>query len=331
MAEPAFLVSIPEAPVPASGPNEGKAEWFSGADGATLRAATFFPDGATRGTVVLSPGRSEPIEKYFEVVDDLLARGFAVLIHDWRGQGLSARGLPDRLKGHARGFATFLSDYKVLLDTFEARMPRPWIAMAHSMGGCLTMLALASGEDRFSAAVMSAPMLGLNTGGIPPWLATPLSWTVSRIGLAGEYVQGGQYDPLAQTFTGDALTHDETRYDRYMAQLRAKPDLAVGGMTWGWADFAVTACAWLRRTKGVEAIRIPVTLVAAELDNRVLNPDQKAIAARIPQGRYLEVPGAYHEILIETDQRRAIFWQAFDETVDPVAPREPLISPNVSD
>ncbi|WP_184718156.1 alpha/beta hydrolase [Caulobacter sp.] len=327
MSEPASLVSIPEAPVPAN----GKAEWFSGADGATLRAATFFPEGPARGTVVLSPGRTEPIEKYFEVVDDLLGRGFAVLVHDWRGQGLSARGLPDRLKGHARGFKTFLSDYKALLDTFEARMPKPWIVMAHSMGGCLTMLALASGENRFAAAVMSAPMLGLNTGGIPPWLATPLSWTVSRVGLAGEYVQGGQYDPLAQTFTGDALTHDEARYDRYMALLRAHPDLAVGGMTWGWADFAVTACAWLRRTKGVEAIKIPVTLVAAELDNRVLNPDQRAIAARIPQGRYLEVAGAYHEILIETDQRRAIFWKAFDETVDPAAPREPLISPNVSD
>lgn len=327
MVEPAFLVSTDEAPVPAN----AKAKWFSGADGATLRAATFFPDGATRGTAVLSPGRSEPIEKYFEVVDDLLGRGFAVLIHDWRGQGLSARSLPDRLRGHARGFKTFVSDYKALLDTFEARMPKPWVAVSHSMGGCLTMLALAGGEARFSAAVLSAPMLGLNSGGIPPWLARTLSWTVSRVGFSGEYVQGGQYDPLAQTFAGDALTHDETRYDRYMAQLRACPDLAVGGMTWGWADFAVTACAWLRKTRGVEKIAIPVTIVAAELDNRVLNPDQKSIAARMPQGRYVEVPGAYHEILIETDARRAIFWQAFDETVDPVAPREPLISQNVSD
>jgi lysophospholipase len=42
------------------------------------------------------------------------------------------------------------------------------------MGGCLTMLALATGETRFAAAVLSAPMLGLNTGGKPaagpgPW------------------------------------------------------------------------------------------------------------------------------------------------------------------
>jgi lysophospholipase len=81
MGSAAPLVSIPEAPIP----YHGKAEWFSGADGATLRAAFFAPDGPARGSVVVSPGRSEPIEKYFEVVQDLLDRGFIVLIHDWRG------------------------------------------------------------------------------------------------------------------------------------------------------------------------------------------------------------------------------------------------------
>lgn len=327
MGDAASLVSIPEAPVP----DHGKAEWFSGADGATLRAALFQPEGHPRGSVVLSPGRSEPIEKYFEVVEDLLARGFVVLVHDWRGQGLSARDLPDRLKGHARGFKTFLADHTALLDVFEARLPKPWIALAHSMGGCLAMLDLAHGETRFSAAVLSAPMLGLNTAGVPPWVAAPLSWTLSRVGLSGAYVQGGRYDPLAQTFVGDALTHDEARYDRYVAQLRADPRIALGGMTWGWADFAISACAWLRGAGRVETVTIPVTIVGAELDNRVLNVDEQRIAARLPNGRYVEVPGAFHEILIETDPRREVFWRAFDETVDRVAPREPLISPNVSD
>jgi lysophospholipase len=170
MGDAAPLVSIPEAPTP----DHGTAEWFSGADGATLRAAFFAPEGKPRGSVVVSPGRSEPIEKYFEVVQDLLDRGFVVLVHDWRGQGLSFRALPDRLKGHAAGFKEFLGDYEALLTAFETRLPKPWIALGHSMGGCLTMLALAAGETRFAAAVLSAPMVGLNTGagrraGPGPW------------------------------------------------------------------------------------------------------------------------------------------------------------------
>ena len=310
MTEPAPLVSIPAAPVP----DHGTAEWFVGADGATLRAASFFPKGVARGSVVLSPGRTEPIEKYFEVVEDLLARGFAVVVHDWRGQGLSARALPDRLAGHARGFKTFLSDYQALLTAFESRLPRPWIAMGHSMGGCLTTLALAHGEIRFSACVLSAPMLGVSTGKRDPLASRILTWLKAHLGQAGAYV-GGPSDPFADTFATDALTHDRARHDRYAAQLAADRDLALGGLTWGWLDFAFSSCAWLRRSRSVEAIAIPVTIVAAGADTRVVNADLEAIAARIAQGRYVEVAEAFHEILIETDDKRAPFWAAFDETV----------------
>ncbi|MDB5456343.1 MAG: lysophospholipase [Caulobacter sp.] len=309
--ERAPLVSIPAAPVP----DHGTAEWFVGADGATLRAAWFFPDGAPRGSVILSPGRTEPIEKYFEVVEDLLARGLAVLVHDWRGQGLSARALPDRLAGHARGFKTFLSDYQALLAAFEARLPRPWIAMGHSMGGCLTLLALAHGEARFSACVLSAPMLGVSTGKRDPLASRILTWWKAHSGQARVYV-GGPSDPFADSFATDALTHDRARYERYDAQLAANRDLALGGLTWGWLDFAFSACAWLKHNRGVEAIAIPVTIVAAGADTRVVNADLKAIAGRIPRGRYVEVADAFHEILIETDDKRAQFWTAFDETVD---------------
>jgi lysophospholipase len=63
-----------------------------------------------------------------------------------------------------------------------------------------------------------------------------------------------------------------------------------------------------------------VTIVAAGQDSRVLIADEKSIASRMPKGRYVEIPDAFHEILIETDDRRAMFWKAFDETVDGVAP-----------
>jgi lysophospholipase len=212
--------------------------------------------------------------------------------------------LPDRLKGHAAGFKDFLGDYRALLAAFETRLPKPWIALGHSMGGCLTMLALATGERRFAAAVLSAPMLGLNTGGKPAGAARALAWLMSRSRYKGEYVLGDVGDPFVQSFPGDALTHDAARYARHRAQIRANPDIALGGITWGWTDFAFSACAFLRRTKGVEAVSIPVTIVAAGQDSRVLIADEKSIAGRIPQGRYVEIADAFHEILIETDDRR---------------------------
>ena len=171
MGEPAPLYGTDAAPVPAG----AAAEWFTGAGGARLRAALLAPSGPPRGSVIVSGGRTEPIEKYFEVAGELAARGFTVLMHDWRGQGASQRLLPEPLKGHATGYRDFLTDYAALIAAFEARLPKPWVALSHSMGGCLTALALAKGEDRFAAAVLTAPMFGIFT---PP--AAPTSSPITR-------------------------------------------------------------------------------------------------------------------------------------------------------
>ena len=68
--------------------------------GASLRAARFpaAPDVPARGVCVLLNGQTEFIEKYFEVIDELRGRGFAVATMDWRGQGGSTRMTEDSRK-----------------------------------------------------------------------------------------------------------------------------------------------------------------------------------------------------------------------------------------
>src|SRR5258706_2075378 len=144
MLSPAPLIETPDAKAPPG----GEASWFVGAGGAKMRAALFVPPGPrgrARGSIVLSGGRTEPIEKYYEVIGELLDRGFVVLAHDWRGQGLSRRDLTDPLKGHAKGFKPYLDDFRLLLNAYADRLPKPWVAVAHSMGACLTLLAMAQG------------------------------------------------------------------------------------------------------------------------------------------------------------------------------------------
>src|SRR5258706_21232 len=100
MLSPAPLIETPDAKAPPG----GEASWFVGAGGAKMRAALFVPPGPRgrlRGSIVLSGGRTEPIEKYYEVIGELLGRGFAVLAHDWRGQGLAHRRLAEAGAGFA--------------------------------------------------------------------------------------------------------------------------------------------------------------------------------------------------------------------------------------
>jgi len=317
MLEPAPLVDTPDDPIPIG----AEPDWFVGAGGAKLRAALFTPPGRARGSVVLSGGRTEPIEKYFETIRDFMDRGFVVLAHDWRGQGLSARELPDRLKGHAKGFKPFLEDYRRLLNAYEDRLPRPWVAVGHSMGGCLTLLALASGERRFSSAVLSAPMLGLQFGKFSTLSASGLMRFNLMLGRANRYVMGQTGNPFDETFDDNVLTHDPHRFARYRAQIRAHPDLALGGPTWSWLEFAFRATALLANPERLRSVTIPVEIVSAAEDRLVDNSAQAAAARNLPQGRLITVPGAYHEILMETDDMRNIFLRVFDALTGKSAPK----------
>ncbi len=325
MAEAAPLTSIPELPIPPG----GGAEWFAGAGGAMLRAALFTPTGRARGSVVLSTGRTEAIEKYFEVVSELLERGFAVLVQEWRGQGLSHRDLPDRLKGHANGNAPYLQDYHALLAAFEDRLPKPWIAVGHSMGGCLTLLALAKGEAaRFAGAMLCAPMLGVN---VPPMASLLVGFNL-LLGKAGGYARPPA-DPYHEPFEGNVLTKDAQRFARGRALIDANRDLALGGPTWGWLDFALKSTAYLAKAENLRGVTIPVVIASAEKDQLVRADAQRAAAANLPDGKFVNVPGAEHEILMETDDKRAVFWAEFDALADRVAPRPapaPATAPTVA-
>ena len=305
MGERAPLISAFASPAPGG----AEAEWFTGAGGVRLRAALFPGVGEPRGSVVVSPGRTEAIEKYYEVAQSLADRGFVSLIHDWRGQGLADRLLPDRLLGHAAGQADFLTDYAALLATYEARLPRPWIALGHSMGGCLALLALAQGERRFAAAILSAPMLGVRAGGVPRIVARVLASGFTAVGRGGRPVPGSAG---SAPFDANVVTHDPARYARAQALIEACPDLALGLPTWGWLKFAFAATAQLANGPGVTQVEIPVTVVAAGDDKLVDNVALKAVTARLPNGRYVEIAGAFHELLQETDEVRAVFWREFD-------------------
>lgn len=315
------LMSVPGAPAPAG----GVGEWYRGAGGLRLRAGFWQAPGAAsgvkaRGTVILSPGRTEPIEKYYEVIGDFLRRGFCVLAHDWRGQGLSARLTPDRLKGHARAVEEFLDDFSRLLDAYEARAPKPWILVGHSMGGALNLLTLEAGEPRVVGAVLSSPMLKIRTGKRSLWSARfAAKWNVNH-GKATEYVLDDPDDPFDHSFERDALTTDAERYERWREQLYACPHLAVGGVTWGWLAFGIEVGERALKPKALKKLRVPLTIVQSGEDDRVWKQTNRWAAKRIAGARYVEVPGAKHEVIMETDDKRAVFLAEFDALADAVAP-----------
>ena len=114
------LVATPRNPIPPG----ARVYALNAVDNVSLRMARFSPPGAPRATVALFQGRAEFIEKYFETIDDLLARGFEVVTLDWRGQGGSERELANPRKGHVDDFAQYQRDLSVFLARNDpARLP----------------------------------------------------------------------------------------------------------------------------------------------------------------------------------------------------------------
>jgi lysophospholipase len=306
------LISIPANPIP-----EGAVSgYLKTVDGVSIRFARWPAPPGRKGTVCLFTGRGEFIEKYFETVRDLRARGFAVAMIDWRGQGHSERKLRDPRKGYVRDFGDFEKDVEALFQQIVLPdCPPPYFAMAHSMGGAVMLRLAHKGTRWFDRMVLCAPMIGLPGRA----LSRPVRWLVRGlryIGRGGGYVPGGR-DILVGTgpFEGNELTSDPLRWARNAAIVKADPTLAIASPSIAWAETAFRAMIEFRGEGYPERIRHPVLMIAAGEERVVSNQAIEEFAYHLRGGAHLIIPGARHEILQEQDRYRAQFWAAFDAFV----------------
>ena len=287
--------------------------------GARLRAARFAPDPAAgpRGVLVLLNGQTEFIEKYFEVIDELRGRGFTVVTMDWRGQGGSDRFLADTRKGFVGNFHDYDEDLNTLyhwLVVPSLRSGEKPVALAHSMGGHNLLRYLVARPDSFARCVLCAPMIRVSWRGQHEWLVRLVCAAQIRAGNGGGWVWGmEERDPLTMTFEKQIVTSDPERFARTQAILREDPDLRLAGATWAWLAAALKSMDWLSAPGRPESIDTPLLLVGAGSDRICLTPATSAFAPRLPNGRYLEIAGAGHEILMERDLYRRQIWNAFDD------------------
>lgn len=290
--------------------------------GARLRAARFAPDPAVpaRGVCVLLNGQTEFIEKYFEVIDELRARGFGVATMDWRGQGDSGRMLDDNRKGFIDDFHAYDEDLNTLYHWLVLPMLKAGekpVALAHSMGGHNLLRYLCVQPGSFAAAVLSAPMIAVSWRGQYEWLARLATAVQMRLGNGSGWVWGmEQRDPLAMTFETQIVTSDPDRFARTQAILRADPDLRLAGASWAWLAAALKSMDWLSAPGRAETITTPLLVLGAGKDRICRTEATRAFAARLPHGEYLEIAGAEHEILMERDIYRRRLWAAFDAFMD---------------
>jgi lysophospholipase len=259
-------------------------------------------------------GRTEFIEKYFETIADFQKRGFAVATFDWRGQGGSDRLIRNRQLGHVRSFEDYWTD----LRSFHANIllpdcPGPFYLVGHSMGGLVSLIAGSRDRMMFDRIFLSAPMVGLDRQPLSFAGMAAVGDALSLLGF-GQMAVGRRADelPSERAFAGNPLTSDFVRYMRTVDTWRERPDLIVGKPTVKWGAAAMHAMAEAATDRFPLAVKAPVLMLAAALDQVVSTSWIEQLGLRMRTGTHAIIPAARHELFMENDTIRSQVFAAFD-------------------
>jgi lysophospholipase len=306
------LTSIPSNPIP-TGAMPGT---LITADGAALRFAVWPGGEDVAGLVCLLQGRAEYIEKYFETISDLRARGFAVCTFDWRGQGLSQRHLSDKRKGYVGSFSEYDLDLQAFIAHHVRQGTRPLIALAHSMGATVLLRHLLLGEQLFDHVIMTAPMIALHRPRLYPASELTIR-ALNGIGFGTMIIPGGDNTIMdARPFDGNPRTSDSNRYYRNARIIAAEPELGIGSPTVAWAAAAFRAMNDLRSRRLTRLSRQSSLVVSPSHDVIVDVSATEELAVSFPDVTFEKINGqARHELLMERDSVRLHFWKLFDKMI----------------
>jgi lysophospholipase len=287
---------------------------WTAADGWALRRMDWpQPAGAAaRGSLIFANGRGDFIEKYLEACAHWHKRGWNVTAFDWRGQGGSI--------GAGFAFDSFdglVDDLAALLGGWRAAAPGPHVAIAHSMGGHLLLRTLAERAPALDAAVLVAPMIGVNSAPTPAWLAPAIASTMCRLGLGPRPMwttPPSLRGPGSQRQRN--LTGSPERYADELYWWEEEPGWNLGAPSWAWMRAAFRSAALAFTAEKLKQVRVPVLLLAAAHD-RLVSLREIARAAQLLPDAELEIyEEAAHEILRDADPVRLGAFARIDAFLD---------------
>ncbi len=259
--------------------------------------------------IVINQGRNESVLKYKEVAFDLNQHGYDLFLIDHRGQGFSERLGGDLHRGHVSNFQDYVDDFNSYINSLDLK--KHYLhryLLSHSMGGAISALYLEQYKHPFQASAFLSPMFSINLGGIPNSLAKIIMYSSDQVCSWFDdkpcYVfAGGSYDN--KTFIDNDLCSSERRFNSAQATFVNHPETQLGSPTMHWLVTSISATE--QAIKNSSKINIPVLIIQAGTDTVVSGNGQKYFYDNLPDcdfNHFLSIPGAKHELLLESDMYR---------------------------
>ena len=294
-----------------------------GFDGHPLWCESYMTDNSF-GTVVLVHGFTENAYEYAELIWSLTHLHFSVIAYDQRGHGRSwrAAGLQDASVTHVDHFSDYVQDLHTVCHTLLKDMPRPWFVFGHSMGGAVVSLFLEQYPGIFSAAVLSSPMIAPNIGGVPVIFASALAQGARLLG------HGKKHPFFMKPYSGPedfatSCATDPERFAWYDEVKASRQDFQNSVPSYIWSYESIRVTKQILAQGKPERITCPVLLFSAETDSSVLPGPQSELISRIPDGQYVLVRNARHEIFRSTNDVLFPWWHRIVTFFRNIADKQP--------
>lgn len=260
-----------------------------------------------KNCIVILPGRSEPVEKYAEIVFDLLqtemGKNLNFYLMDHRGQGSSGRmaaisdlGYVDRFQNYVDDLETFINNQR-LNDVCDKKF-----LLAHSMGGGIGVAYIIKNPHFFDKVALSSPMVKIQTKPFPYAVARAIVQTETCLGMGAKFASGQKgYDENLDFLKNDFTTSPE-RFEMTMSTFRNNPQTKLGGVANNWVLEVMKADHKMRTH--FNEISVPM-IVFNVGDERYISPKEIVrFCNEVQNCKRSYFPTAKHEILMERDVNR---------------------------
>ncbi|MBU1695833.1 MAG: alpha/beta fold hydrolase, partial [Proteobacteria bacterium] len=99
-------------------------------------------------------------------------------------------------------------------------------------------------------------------------------------------------------------------------EIANNPDLAIGGVTWGWLNAAFESIKILKQDAIISRITTPILMISAQKDSIVSSKAQEKFSEKLPNCTFLSIKGAFHELLFEEIRISTQLWDAINGFMD---------------